>query len=64
MSHYFASVSEPVSELEALLIAENMLALGESNAALLLREDGETWTIDELSASVARFVLRAWPVSA
>ena len=63
VSHYFASVAEPLSEREARLIAENMLALGESNAALLLRDDGDTWTIGELATSVARFVLRGWPVS-
>ena len=64
VSHYYASVTAPLTEREARLIAENMLALGESNAALLLRDDGDTWTISELSTSVARFVLRAWPVSA
>ena len=58
------TVAAPLTEREARLIAENMLALGESNAALLLRDDGDTWTISELSTSVARFVLRAWPVSA
>ena len=64
VSHYFASVAAPLSEREARLIAENMLALGESNAALLLRDDGEAWSIHELSMSVARFVLRGWPLSA
>lgn len=64
VSHYFASVAEPLSDREALLMAENMLALGETNAAMLLRQDGEdSWTIRELSASVARFVLHGWPLS-
>lgn len=64
VSHYFASVASPLDEREARMMAENMLALGESNAAMLLRQgDDGDWTISELSSSVARFVLRGWPVS-
>ncbi|MEJ7635167.1 helix-turn-helix domain-containing protein [Aeromicrobium sp.] len=64
VSHYFASVSQPLDDREAQMIAESLLALAETHAARLLRHgDGDNWTITELAASVTRFVLRSWPIS-
>ena len=61
VAHYFAGQQADLAPREARLFAENLIALAENNAAMLLNQgpDG-SWTAAELAESMTRFVLQGW----
>jgi AcrR family transcriptional regulator len=61
VAHYFAGQQAEFPAREARLFAENLIALAENNAAMLLNQGSDgTWTAAELAASMTRFVLQGW----
>ncbi len=59
LAHHLASTGRPMPDRTAHLYAQNLIALAESNAALLLQSPGE-WEPGELASAVTDLVLTTW----
>jgi len=61
VAHYFDARRTELSARDARLYSENLIALAETNAAMLLnQESGGEWNAAALAASITRFVLQGW----
>ena len=61
VTHYFAGQQASLPPRESRLFAENLIAIAETNAAMLLNQASDgSWTAAELARSVTRFVLQGW----
>jgi AcrR family transcriptional regulator len=61
VAHYFKGQQAALAPRESRLFAENIIALAETNAAMLLhQESGGSWNAADLAESVTRFVLQSW----
>lgn len=61
VAHYFAGQQAALAPRESRLFAENLIALAETNAAMLLNQGARGgWNAAELAQSVTRFVLQGW----
>lgn len=59
LTHHLDSTNRPVPERTVRLYAQNLIALAESNAAMLLQNPGE-WDPADLATAVSDLVLTAW----
>jgi AcrR family transcriptional regulator len=60
VAHYFAGQQAVLAGRESRLFAENLIALAENNAAMLLKQTDGGWTPAELASSITGFVLQGW----
>ncbi len=64
VAHYFAGQQAALGPQESHLYAENVIALAENNAAMLLNQAADGgWTPEKLAHSITQFVLRSWPAA-
>lgn len=59
LSHHLESTGRPMPPRTTLLYSQNLIALAESNAAMLLQNPGE-WDPAELASAVTELVTTAW----
>ncbi|MDX6276695.1 MAG: hypothetical protein QOJ72_823 [Nocardioidaceae bacterium] len=63
VAHYFAGQRADLDPRESRLFAENLIALGENNAAMLLNQTDGGWNAADLADSITRFVLQGWQLA-